>query len=213
MTPESLFALLEATEIIHPTAVRELRMSNGTVVMELGGFPWWLPFEEAKSIGDSSAIIEFTSVSRARLTESCLSSDPFKEDLENFSITNLAQATWNKGNSAEVFCSEPVENPISLLTSLDRFLIDNQCPFQHSEFLNCGEIIADFIDLSKSSKFQIAKGPSAVCEFVSEELNRQDVKHTITRSTISYLTGYLVQWWDGFLICEDAKISWNLNES
>ncbi|TQV81833.1 hypothetical protein [Denitrobaculum tricleocarpae] len=213
MAPESLFALLEATKIIHPTSIRELRVSNGTVVMELGGFPWWLPFEEAKSIGNSSAIIEFTSVSRARLTESCLTSDPFKEDLENFNITNLAQAAWNKGGSAEVFCSEPVENPISLLTSLDRFLIDNQCPFQHSEFFHCGEIITDFINLSKSSAFQMAKGPSAVCEFVSKELSTQDVKHTITRSPISYVKGYLIQWWDGFLICEDAKISWSVNES
>lgn len=213
MASESLFALLEATEIIHPTSVRELRVSDGAVVMKLGGFPWWLPFEEARSIGDSSAVIEFTSVSRAMLTEPCLTSDSFKEDLQNFTITSLAQTAWNKGNTAEVFCSEPVKDPISLLTSLERFLEDQQCPFQHSEFLHCGETIADFIHLAKSSGFQIAKGPSAVCELVSEELNRQNVKHTITKSPIPYLTGYLVRWWDGFLICEDAKISWNLSES
>lgn len=103
MTPESLLTLLEATQIVHPTSVRELRISNGTVVMKLDGFPWWLPFEEATKIEESSATIEFTSVSRAKLTESCLTSDPFNEDLEHFSVTNLAQATWNKGNSAEVF--------------------------------------------------------------------------------------------------------------
>lgn len=104
-------------------------------------------------------------------------------------------------------------DPIALLTSLDRFLTDTQCPFGRSEFFNCGETIEGLVRLSKSSMFQIARGPSAVCEIVSEELHRQGVKHTITQSDISYTTGHLVQWWDGFLICEDANISWSRNES
>lgn len=214
MTPQSLFALLDTTEIIHPTSVRELRVSDGTAVLELDGFPWWLPFEDAKKIKEASATIEFSEISRAKLTESCLTSvplskDPCREDLEEFSITDLAQATWNKGKHTEVFCSEPLNDPIAFLISLDHFLTDTECPFGHSEFVNCGETLENFASLTKLDMFQIAEGPDAICQIISEELHRQGVKHTSTQTDISYATGFLVQWWDGFLICKDAKISWS----
>ncbi|WP_342077096.1 hypothetical protein [Yoonia sp. SS1-5] len=214
MIPKSLFALLDTTEIIHPTSVRELRISDGTAVMEIDGFPWWLPFEDAKKIQEGSATIEFDEILRAKLTESCLASvplskDPCSEDLEEFSITNLAQATWNKVNSTEVFCSEPLNDPLAFLTSLDRFLTDTECPFGHSEFVNCGEALEKFVSLSKLDMFQIAKGPDAICQMISEELNRQGVKHTTTQTDVSYATGFLVLWWDGFLICKGAKIYWS----
>ena len=94
MIPKSLFTLLETTGIIHPTSVREIRVSERIVIMELDGFPWWLPSEKTKGIEEASATIEFTSISRAKLTESCLSPDHSSEgfcseDLDDFSVASL----------------------------------------------------------------------------------------------------------------------------
>ena len=208
MTPTSLAALLKTNEIIHPTSVRELRISDGTVVMELDGYPWWLSSEEAKAIKESSATIEYAAVTRAKLTESCTVSNTFDEDLEDFRIIDLTKTGWNQGYSAEIFCSRPVDDPIAVLTALDCFLTDNQCPFDRSEFLHRGDSIGAFIGLCKLSMFQIAKGPRAVCEIVSEVLQKQGVRHSITQSDNSFATGHLVQWYDGYLICEDARIYW-----
>jgi hypothetical protein len=209
MLTKQLFSLLKTNPILHPTVVRQITVSNGTITMDLTGFPWWLPSGDANSKDTMSATIEFTSVSRANLTGHCLNRDVFCEDLDTFEIFQLDQVSWNKGNISSVFCSEPVRDPISVFAALEGFLMQSGCPFDCSEFFNCGETINGFVDLTKSASFEIAKGPSAICDVVSEALAQQGVRHTTTRSENRFATGYMIQWWDGYFICESANFSYH----
>ena len=208
MTSISLSALLDTVHIVHPTSVQHIRITDGTLVMDLRGFPWWLPLAEARKHETASATLEFKSISRATLTQSCLCSDPFNEDLDEFSIDCLAQVVWNTGNAGQIFCSEPIDRPIEVLIALERFLEDTQCPFGTKEFLVCCDSIETFMAHTRSSLFCLAQAPDAICEVLSKELTRQDVEHTISPSEQPFAEGYLVRWWDGFLVCDDAKMSW-----
>lgn len=200
--------VLQENQIIHPTNVREVRIAGGNVTLEIAGFPWWLNDDEAQKIEEDTAKIELLSISRSALTESCLTKDPCNEHLEEFDVTDLASAPWNKGNSAQVYCSEPLQEPEALLSALDAFLEESGCPLPCTEFLNSGTIHC-ILSFAKTSMFQAVSGPNAVCEVVTAELDRQGVRYSVTSSNHPYLTGTLVRWWDGFVVCEEAIISWN----
>lgn len=65
---------------------------------------------------------------------------------------------------------------MSLLASLHDSLTDSQCPIGLTAFLHRGDNIAAFIRLTQTNALLIARGPGAICQFVSGELDRQGVR-------------------------------------
>lgn len=204
-----LLDLLGEREIVHPSTVKKIAYSNGALEIDICGYPWWLPKRKAQQMCDSHALIEFRDISHANLTESVLHNDSLAEDLEEFNLEALSLAEWNKGHSTEVFCSEPVEAMLPILSALDQHLIDQNCPFSWQQFVNFGHSISEFLEPKTFGSFKLCEGPAAICEVVAKELDKMNVKHTQITSHRPFFSGILMRWWDSYLISDDATISWD----
>lgn len=204
-----LLDVLRNREIIHPTRVVELQFGKNEAILKIEGYPWWLPSSEKQKIDSSEASIRMASISLARLTESCLLADAYEEDLEDFAVSECRQEVWNQGVAAQVFCTDSVQNIPSLLSAIDDFLCQSACPINRSVFLYQEDTFSAFVRTLSSSSFQLCRAPMALCQCISKELKKQEVRHNIVSSDMPFASDLLVKWRDGFIICQEVIIEWD----
>ena len=203
-----LIELLRNSKIIHPTRVDQILISGCDATLRVQGVPWWLPPKNRNETFVATADILLKSISQARITESWLRTDTFKEDLEGFGVSDCKRALWNQGLTGQIFCKPAGLNLRDLLDDLDAFLSETECPFSKSSFLNDAVNFNQCVLQTTSDIYQLCNAPMAVCERMSLAFERQDVKHSITCGEIPFVTGVLVKWWDGFVVCNDALLSY-----
>lgn len=198
-----LTKLLAEQQIIHPTTLDAANWSTDGLRLTIGGYPWWQtphPDWDARS----SIHFVFTDVLEGsiRPDEFDFASD---EILEDFDVVPINEIGWAQPSDAEIYCSGPVPDPLSLYVRLNDFLRE-ECAFKlPCDFLNGAEQISSFIRLTQSRNFLLGRGPECIRDLLRDELKTQGVAHNEIFVPHQSIPTFLVRFGSSAFICKDAR--------
>ena len=204
----NLIELLEKTEIAHPTRVEWLRFCGSDGLMLVSGFPWWEGKVWGEPAADAKIAFRFQGIFDASITDSWLREDEFEDDLEEFSVSPLSAELWHSAQYLQVFASAPLPNPLTVIVAMERALSKLSCPVKLERFLAAEDGISVFVDRSAAAVSLVCLAPKQVCEDVANALKAQGVPFTTVSGGAEPQDGYLLRWWDGYLLCETAEAIW-----
>lgn len=170
-----LVDLLAERRIGHPTRIERAVICQGRMELVVSGHPWW---SDADAGGPSPRIaLVFEELSGGELPV-CFN-DPLWEDLEYFSVQPLVGVGWAQPETQQIYCNGPLPDPVSLYSKLQAYLVSAGAFKGPGDFLNQGEVLAQFAKITSGRSYLLARGPDVVCRLLCDELDRQSVSRTV----------------------------------
>jgi len=200
-----LIELLRTRAIAHPSRiVRVESPCDMSCSFDVVGYPWWT--DGATGEPEGKLTIRLEGITSGKLDIFLFGSDPSDEDLEAFDAHSLSAYPWAQGNHCQIFCSDPLQNPLDIYAILHDFLASSKCPFNPSQYLNMGfgSTFFEFQVITSERSYLLCNGPESICEIVASELKARNVGFRLLRRNSPKTNEILVEIEDSQIICKSA---------
>jgi hypothetical protein len=198
-----LLKLLEEKPIIYPTRMESLRVTPGSIHMTLTGHKWWNP-ESTEKDGRITFVFEGLSEGKVDVTFFNAVNFGWDEALEDFRIQSLAGIDWAQPATHSIYCSTALKDPLSVYIGLQDYLAEAGSYLRAEHFLNCGNKLRKFTELTTSQSYMLARCPSAISEILCSELDRQAVRYNVIAINLPPEDRLWVAMGDADFLCETA---------
>ncbi len=175
-----IFELLSEREIGHPTRAVSASISDGELRLVIEGYPWW---RDVTTGAEARIMMRFVRITSGDLNLPGLLAPDDDKVLEDFDVRLTSELEWAQPERFKIFCSAPLANPISVFTAVQDFLLTSNAIRTPGDFLNGGESLRRFIEVTSSHGYLLARGPECIRRIVSEHLQEQAVAHTTLNSS------------------------------
>ncbi len=199
-----LLGLLKAKEISHPSKITSVNISNnGTVKLEVEGYPWWTNSPSDNEIDSITFIFEGCYDGVLSLEDLTLDHNEYLEyfHLEKYQGTDLATEEEHS-----IFCNAALIDPQKILNLTYDFLVTQDLqPILH-ELLNFGpeNTTEYYFKVTRSKCFLLSRCPDKLKDILVEELNKQHVPFLLESYRSVKKQNYLVRLGSTQFFCEDA---------
>jgi hypothetical protein len=168
----NLTDLLQTRDIAHPTRVARASLQGDRLSLTVQGHPWWKRDPQPGEESTLELIFEGISWGTLDLT---LSAAEWDEVLEDFRVQPLVDVDWAQPDARSIFCYAPLPDPFRLYAALHEWLRDRDAFKTAADFLNSGDDITRFAEITATQSYLVAKGPEIITQILCDELSRQDV--------------------------------------
>jgi len=180
--------------------------------MDIRGWPWWR--EDGGGPEESDISFHFEDIQHGTFDSGLFVADWGDEGLEPLLAKPGSEVPWMGAGLGQVFCSQPVLDPLAIYAALDEFLRGIECPYGPLHYLNCsngdefpwsmGELMR-FLKITQSASFQICRGSKAICDVVCEALGRQGGKFSFVEDSRDHYKDMIwVRFGDSQFVCHSA---------
>jgi hypothetical protein len=170
-----LVELLQSHPIVHPSRIASATFETGQIVLTIEGYPWWR--DSADFSAEDRITFRFGDVTSGEVDPVGLLDADDDEALEDFEIAETSALGWAQPARFNIYCSAPLPHPLDIFTALEDYLRGSQR--RPADFLNCGDELANFLRMTASPGYQLARVPEAIRKLLQAILVTQDVPHTI----------------------------------
>jgi len=156
-----ILELLRQREIAHPSRLVSASLSAGEFRLIIEGYPWW---RDGAAPAEGRIIMRFAGITSGDLDLAGLLSADENEVLEEFEVHLTSDLNWAQPEKASIFCSAPLPNPILVFTAVQDFLATSNAALTPADFLNGGDRLSRFIEITSAPDFCLRGDLSASCE-------------------------------------------------
>lgn len=198
-----LLALLNQTDIVHPTRIVAVEASHRQLRITIAGYPWW---RNDAGREEEQIVFSFEGVGEGLLDAQTLLDMEEDEALEVFEVSSLSEKGWAEGGTSfATYCSEPLPHPLRLYAIVEDYLWDAAAPRSARDYLNIPNgSLSRFCEIASTSSFLVGEAPPDIHELILAELRRQNVSHNVITSERGSTQTLFVQIGDSSFVCERA---------
>src|SRR5271155_2569639 len=194
-----LAGLLQSRPISHPTRIVSASILSGALRVIVRGNAWWRP--SSTTVDERTIEFAFENIREGHIKIEDFGDDD--EALETFEITASAEVGWAQPDAFSIFCSGPLKDPLKLYLRVHDFLKEIDAYREPDEFLNYASgRLAQFIQITSSSSFLVARGPECIRKIVCDELEKQGVAHNVIATALTPRRGWLVRLGESHFLCD-----------
>ncbi len=196
-----LVELLHSREIVHPSRIASATFEAGQFELIVEGCPWW-----RGSAGPASRItFRFGGITSGEFDGPTLLDGNDDEILEDFEIAHTSTLEWAQPSRFSIYCSAPLREPLKIYLAVEAYLRGSLAQKGPADFLNGGEDLSSFLEITASPGYQLARGPDSIRDLVQSQLVAQDVPHSTIETVVGQPEGRLfVRLVGSAFFCETA---------
>lgn len=201
-----LAELLEERPISHPTILDLAEWRGDRLTLTIRGYRWWEDAYSDRSIEGVCRLV-FEGLSEGIIEASSFSGgDEADEALDAFEITPVAEHPWAQARDWSIYCSRPIPAPLDVFRVLQVALARVGAFRTPPDFLNQGQDLDRFIEMTARGGFLLAQGPAWVRDLLTAELERQGVSFNLLHIPADTEGEWLVRLDGCSFVCREAWI-------
>ena len=202
MTSHDLIDLPAQRPIAYPTWIECVVWRGRQLTISVRGCRWWDGSSESAADGEMSLVFEGLGDGRLATDELDPDNDEALEDLE---VLRVSDVPWAQASEWCIYCAGPIREPIALFSKVHDYLIASDAFLTAEHFLNQAGDLTRFIEMTQSTGFMIARGPSCIRDLVCQELERQSAPYDVLRTPIGSEPRLLVRLGNSTFFCDRAS--------
>jgi len=200
-----LFELLSKREIVHPTTLSSATFREGSIRLEISGYPWWI----GGAWTDRGLLtLTFKGVSGGQTNITALLAGEDEDEFLELEIVPTASLHWASPERFSIYCSQPIPEPLKIHALVERYIAETGARRELGEILNGAHDLSRFLSFSSSPPFLLATGPEQLHDVLTAELERQAVAHTTHGGKGRAEARWFVALPDAWFFCEEAIAEW-----
>ncbi|WP_395945836.1 hypothetical protein [Brevundimonas sp.] len=203
-----LFDLIAARPISHPTRITSFELIGDVATLSVEGAAWW---REGHPEIEGEILFRFQGVTCGSIDLTELVDLEWDEALEGFFVERTSNLPWAQPSTVSIFCNGAIPMPLKVYKLVQDYLLDVRALRAPSDFLNGGDRLSWFLEVTRSPVHQLATAPPVIADLIIDELNDQGVPHTVTFPRGGAVAAFLIRIGDHGFLCAQVTAEFDLD--